>query len=145
MRILVQKCNKGSVSIENPNHYEEIGLGLVVFVGFTDGDNMESIQFLARKLVNLRIFEDEQGIMNRSVLDVGGSVLSISQFTLYADTSKGNRPSYMKALNPSDATLLYDLWNQELSRYVSVKTGVFGADMVVDIQNMGPTTIFLEK
>ena len=93
----------------------------------------------------MRIFPDDNGIMNKSILDYGGEILSISQFTLYADTSKGNRPSYLKALNGEIATNLYDLFNKELEKYTCVKTGVFGENMIVNINNVGPTTIILER
>ncbi len=118
--------------------------GLLVLVGFTEGDNLESISKMVRKIVNLRIFLDENGVMNKSLLDIGGSVLSVSQFTLYADTKKGNRPSYMRALNGNDAKVLYDLFNDELKKYVHVETGIFGSNMLVKNNNCGPTTIILE-
>ncbi len=123
----------------------KIDHGLVLLVGFTDNDNEKIIDYMVNKIINLRIFDDENGIMNRSLLDVKGSILSISQFTLYADTKKGNRPSYIKAMKGEEATKLYDLFNQKLSNYVHVETGVFGADMLVDIQNNGPVTIILER
>lgn len=145
MKVLVQKCASGSVIVKEENYKEEIGLGLVLFVGFTEGDHEDTIRYMAKKVSNLRIFEDENGIMNLSVLDVSGSVLSVSQFTLYANTSKGNRPSYIEALSGEKASILYDFWNEELKKYVPVKTGIFGADMVVKIENKGPTTIMLEK
>ena len=118
--------------------------GLLVLVGFTEGDNLESISKMVRKIVNLRIFLYENGVMNKSLLDIGGSVLSVSQFTLYADTKKGNRPSYMRALNGNDAKVLYDLFNDELKKYVHVETGIFGSNMLVKNNNCGPTTIILE-
>lgn len=144
MKVIVQKSKEASVLIDN-NIYNQISSGLVLLVGFTEGDSIEQISYLAKKVANLRIFEDENGIMNRSILDVGGEILSISQFTLYADASKGNRPSYIKALNGDAATKLYDAFNAELTKYVPVKIGVFGADMKVNLINDGPTTIILEK
>ena len=114
-------------------------------VGFTDGDNIDNIKYLVNKVINLRVFDDENGVMNKSILEVGGSILSISQFTLYADTSKGNRPSYIKAMKGEESTKLYDLFNEELRKYVNVETGVFGADMKVSIKNDGPCTILLER
>ncbi len=144
MRVLVQRSNNASVVIDN-KIYNKIDNGLVLLVGFTEGDDIEKIKFLARKVVNLRIFPDENDIMNKSILDYGGEVLSISQFTLYADTSKGNRPSYIKALGGEEANKLYELFNKELEKYVKVKTGVFGADMEINISNIGPTTISLER
>ncbi len=144
MRVLVQRSNKANVVIDN-KIYNSINNGLVLLVGFTEGDDIEKIKYLAKKVVNLRIFPDENGIMNKSILDYGGEVLSISQFTLYADTSKGNRPSYIKALGGEEANKLYELFNKELEKYVKVKTGVFGADMEINISNIGPTTINLER
>ena len=144
MRVLVQRSGKSSVDVDNKTT-GNIDKGLVLLVGFTEGDTLEKIEYLARKVVNLRIFDDNDGVMNKSILDVGGSILSISQFTLYADTSKGNRPSYVKALGGDEAIKLYDLFNEELRKYVSVETGVFGADMNVTINNIGPVTILLER
>ena len=144
MRVLVQRSGKSMVSV-NDKVIGTIDNGLVLFVGFTDGDTLESIKYLAKKVVNLRIFPDEKGVMNKSILDYGGSILSISQFTLYADAEKGNRPSYIKAMKGEQAIELYQLFNEELRKYVIVETGEFGADMTVSISNIGPTTILLEK
>ena len=144
MRVLVQRSGNSSVKVDNKTT-GSIDKGLVLLVGFTEGDSIDKIEYLARKVVNLRIFDDEEGVMNKSILDVGGSILSISQFTLYADTSKGNRPSYVKALGGDEATKLYDLFNEELRKYISVETGIFGADMNVSINNIGPVTILLER
>lgn len=106
---------------------------------------MEQIEYLAKKLVNLRIFPDENDVMNKSILDFGGSVLSISQFTLYADCNKGNRPSYVKAMKSEESSKLYELFNEELRKYVKVEVGVFGGDMNISLTNVGPTTILLER
>ena len=144
MRVLVQRSLDSKVEVDNKT-IGSITNGLVLLVGFTEGDNIDTIKYLVRKVVNLRIFDDEDGVMNKSILDVGGSVLSISQFTLYADTSKGNRPSYIKALGGEEANKLYELFNKELAKYIKVKTGVFGADMEINISNVGPTTISLER
>lgn len=144
MRVLVQRSGEASVLVDNCE-VGKINSGLVLFVGFTEEDNIEKIKFLVRKVLNLRIFPDEDGVMNKSILDFGGSILSISQFTLYADTKKGNRPSYMNALKNDQSIKLYNLFNEELSKYIEVQTGKFGADMVVNISNIGPTTIMLEK
>ena len=115
-------------------------------MGFTHTDTLDDIKHLAKKLVNLRIFDDENKVMNKSLLDVNGSILSISQFTLYADTKKGNRPSYVNSMKASDASYLYDLFNEELKKYnVEVQTGIFQADMLVNINNDGPVTIILES
>jgi D-tyrosyl-tRNA(Tyr) deacylase len=144
MRVLVQRSGNSKVEVDGKTT-GKINNGLVLLVGFTEGDTIEQIEYLAKRVVNLRIFDDENGVMNKSILDCGGSILSISQFTLYADTAKGNRPSYVKAMSGDKATKLYDLFNEELRKYVEVETGVFGADMTVSITNMGPVTIWLEK
>ena len=144
MRVLVQRSGSSSVSVDGKT-IGSIDKGLVLLVGFTDGDDITNIDYLAKKIVNLRIFDDENGVMNKSILEVGGSILSISQFTLYADTKKGNRPSYVAAMRGEESTKLYDLFNEELRKYVDVQTGKFGADMMVNITNNGPVTILLEK
>lgn len=144
MRVLVQRSKEASVIVEDST-IGKIDEGLVLLVGFTHDDNMEKISYLAKKIVNLRIFPDEDGIMNKSILDYGGKILSVSQFTLYADTKKGNRPSYVDALNGEESSILYDSFNEELRKYVEVETGKFGADMIVNITNIGPTTIMLER
>ena len=144
MRVLVQRSLDSSVKIDD-KVVGKIDRGLVLLVGFTEGDNLDKINYLVNKVLNLRVFDDENGVMNKSILEVGGSILSVSQFTLYADTSKGNRPSYMKALRGEESTKLYDLFNEELKKHIHVETGVFGADMKVDIKNDGPCTILLER
>lgn len=144
MRVLVQRSGEASVLVDQ-KVVGSIDQGLVIFVGFTDSDTMEEISYLAKKIVNLRIFPDQDGVMNLSLLDYGGKVLSVSQFTLYADCHKGNRPSYMKAMNNHQAEHFYQMFNEELSKYVEVETGEFGADMTVSITNLGPTTIWLER
>jgi D-tyrosyl-tRNA(Tyr) deacylase len=144
MRVLIQRSSKASVSVDN-KAVGSIPEGLVLLVGFTEGDDLAKIVYLVKKIINLRIFPDNNGIMNKSILDYGGSILSISQFTLYADASKGNRPSYTKALAGTEAKILYDLFNQELAKYVQVASGIFGADMEVNFTNIGPTTIWLER
>ena len=144
MRVLVQRCLNASVSVGD-EVVGNIGNGLVLFVGFTDGDDIDKIDYMINKIINLRIFPDENNIMNKSVFDVGGSVLSISQFTLYGDCNKGCRPSYVRALESKSANRLYDIFNEKLSLKIDVSTGVFGADMIVDLKNVGPTTIWLER
>lgn len=144
MRVLVQRSGKSNVVVDG-KITGQIDGGLVLLVGFTEGDDLEKIEYLAKKVVNLRIFDDENGVMNKSILEYGGDILSISQFTLYADTKKGNRPSYINALRGEKSTKLYDLFNEELRKYVKVETGIFGADMTVSITNIGPTTIALER
>ena len=144
MRILVQRSLKSSVSADEKT-IGKIDRGLVLLVGFTYGDSEKEIDYLINKVLHLRIFDDENGVMNKSILDVGGSILSVSQFTLYADTKKGNRPSYVKALDSINAVKLYKIFNERLSKYVKVETGKFGAEMKVNITNDGPITILLEK
>lgn len=145
MRVLVQRSLESSVTVDS-KVVGKIKKGLVLFVGFTEGDTVKEIEYLAKRVVNLRVFDDENGVMNRSLLEVDGSILNISQFTLYADTKKGNRPSYVKALGGEKAKPLYDLFNQKLKEYsIDVETGIFGADMKVNILNDGPVTILLES
>ena len=144
MRVLVQRSLNSYVSVNNKT-VGKIDKGVVLLVGFTDGDGSTDIDYLVKKIVNLRIFDDENGIMNKSILDVGGNILSISQFTLYADTRKGNRPSYVKAMGGDKAIKLYEEFNTKLKEFVRVETGIFGADMKVNIINDGPVTIFLES
>ena len=145
MRVLVQKSLEASVKVDG-KILGSIDSGLVLLVGFTEGDNEETIDKMISKTINLRIFEDENGVMNKSFLEVGGSILSISQFTLYADTRKGRRPSYLKALNVEKSVLLYDLFNKKLKDMnIDVQTGKFGADMKVSLVNDGPTTIMLDS
>ena len=144
MRILVQRSLKSSVLVDGKT-IGKIDRGLVLLVGFTYGDSEKEIDYLINKVLHLRIFDDENGVMNKSILDVGGSILSVSQFTLYADTKKGNRPSYVKALDSINAVKLYKIFNERLSKYVKVETGKFGAEMKVNITNDGPIPILLEK
>lgn len=143
MKVIVQRSKESSVSVNN-KLINKIDSGLVLLVGFTEGDGESKLVTMAKKIVNLRIFDDENGVMNKSILDVGGEILSISQFTLYADTKKGNRPSYINALSGDKAIILYDKFNEELNKYINTYPGVFGADMKVVITNSGPVTIMLE-
>src|SRR5574344_2910886 len=129
MRVLVQRSKKSSVSVNN-QEVNKIDSGLVLLVGFTQTDTIELLDKMINKIINLRIFEDENDIMNKSLLDVGGSILSISQFTLYADTKKGNRPSYSKALESKTALILYEEFNKRLNKFIPTYPGVFGADML---------------
>ena len=145
MRVLVQRSGNASVKVDG-KIVGEIESGLVLLVGFTNGDTIEEVKHLAKKCVNLRIFPDEDDVMNKSLLDFGGDILSISQFTLYGDAKKGNRPSYINAMKNDEAIPLYETFNEELRAYgVKVETGIFGADMDVALTNIGPTTIWLEK
>lgn len=143
MKVVVQRSKYSKVEVDG-KLVNEIDSGLVLLVGFTQTDTEKEVKNMARKVANLRIFDDDAGVMNKSILDVGGEILSISQFTLYGDATKGNRPSYIKALNGNDAIKLYEMFNDELNTYVKTKPGIFGADMQVSIHNDGPITILLE-
>lgn len=144
MRVLVQRAKESSVSVDD-RVIGKIDKGAVLLVGFTEKDDSSIIDYMVKKVVNLRIYDDENGVMNKNIIDAGGSILSISQFTLYADATKGNRPSYIKAMNGEKAVLLYEEFNSKLREYVNVETGKFGADMLVSIKNDGPVTIMLER
>ncbi len=145
MKVLVQRVLSSSVEVDN-KIVGQINKGLMLLVGFTDSDTDKEIDYMVDKIINLRIFDDENGVMNKSLIDVNGSILSISQFTLYADTRKGRRPSYVKALSGDKAILLYDKFNNKLKEEnIKVETGIFGADMKVSLINDGPITIMLEK
>ena len=143
MKVEVQRSKKSSVSVSE-KIVNEIDNGMVLLVSFTQGDTIDNILKMTKKIANLRIFDDEEGVMNKSILDVGGEILSISQFTLYGDTTKGNRPSYMKALNGEEAIKLYKTFNEEMNKYVVTKPGIFGAEMMVNISNDGPITLIME-
>ena len=145
MKVVVQRCDKANVSVNN-QIVGSINKGLMLLVGFTQGDNSTNIDYLVDKIINLRIFDDESGIMNKSLIDINGSILSISQFTLYSDTTRGRRPSYIKALSGDLAIKLYDEFNQKLkAKGIHTETGIFGAEMKVDFINDGPITIILKK
>ena len=144
MKVLVQKSLKSSVSVDG-KIINKIDSGLVLLVGINVNDTSKDIDWMVNKVLNLRIFDDENGVMNKSILDVGGEILSISQFTLQAETKKGNRPSYINAMKGEDANKLYEEFNEKLNKQIKTYPGVFGADMLVDIQNNGPTTIILDS
>ena len=144
MKLVIQRVKKSSVEVDK-KQVGSIDNGLLILVGFTYNENIEDIKKFAEKTVNLRIFDDENHVMNKSLLDVGGSILSVSQFTLYADSRKGRRPSYINALNGEEAIKLYDMWNEELRKYTHVETGIFGADMSVSLINDGPVTLIMES
>ena len=144
MRVIVQRVKEANVKVEE-KIVGQIENGYMLLVGFTYGDTIDNIKEMVKKVINLRIMDDENGVMNKSILDTGGSILSVSQFTLYADTKKGNRPSYINALPGEEANKLYDLFNKELRKYIKVETGVFGAEMLVSLINDGPITITLER
>lgn len=146
MRILIQKVLESTLRIDQ-QVYSQIGKGLLVFVGIEDADTQEDIDWLSHKIINIRLFEDENQIMNKSVVDIQGDILLVSQFTLQAMTKKGNRPSYIKASKPEFAEPMYKKLilaiNQLLGR--EIKTGQFGADMKISLINDGPTTIWIDS
>ena len=144
MRLIIQRVKNSSVKIDG-KIVGKINQGLNVLVGFTVGDNLSIINSMINKILNLRIFEDNNKKMNLSILDIKGEVLLISQFTLYADTSSGRRPSFSKALNAKLANELFENFKTELSKQIIVKSGVFGADMEVEIVNDGPVTIIIDS
>ncbi len=146
MRIVIQRVTQASVTIDGKMH-SAIGHGMMVLVGVREGDTLDDMRWLAQKTVNLRIFDDEQGVMNRSILDIGGEVLAVSQFTLNASTKKGNRPSYIHAAGHDLAVPLYDAYCDELAQLLGRPThrGVFGAEMQVALVNDGPVTIIIDS
>ena len=145
MRVVVQRCSRAEVRIDGTS-VGKIGQGFMLLVGITETDTTAEADLLAKKIAQLRVFEDEAGKMNLAIRDVGGAILSISQFTLYADCRKGNRPSFIRAARPEQASPLYDYFNETLrTTYgLTVETGRFGADMKVDFINDGPVTILLD-
>lgn len=145
MRTVIQRVLQSSVKV-NGETCGEIGKGLNILVGIEDCDNDEDIEWICRKIVNLRIFDDDNGVMNRSILETGGDILVISQFTLYASTRKGNRPSYIKAAKPETSVPIYEKFIKKLELFLGkqVKKGIFGADMKVFILNDGPVTILID-
>ena len=145
MRVVVQRVKKASVTVDE-NVVGHIGLGLLVLVGIEDADTGEDVQWLSNKIINLRIFSDEEGVMNKSVINVGGDILLVSQFTLYASTKKGARPSYIRASKPAFAIPLYEKMIAQLESDLGkkIQTGIFGADMKVALLNDGPVTILMD-
>ncbi|WP_099352149.1 D-aminoacyl-tRNA deacylase [Fredinandcohnia onubensis] len=145
MKVVVQRAKGARVIVQN----EEVGAiknGLMLLVGITHSDTLEDIKYVADKIVNLRIFEDDEGKMNQSLLDVKGDILSVSQFTLYGDCRKGRRPNFMDAAKPEFAEKMYDLFNAEIrEKGVHVETGSFGAMMDVQFTNVGPVTLIIES
>jgi D-tyrosyl-tRNA(Tyr) deacylase len=146
MRVVIQRVTKATVTIEGEMH-SAIGNGLLVLLGVEDADNDEDTKWLSNKIVNLRIFNDEEEVMNRSVVDINGEILLVSQFTLHASTKKGNRPSYIKASKPEVAIPLYKKMIAQLSSDLGkeIVTGLFGADMKVELLNDGPVTIIVDS
>ena len=145
MRVVVQRVKRASCTIDG-EVYSKIDTGYLLLVGFTHNDSVKEVKYLAKKIAGLRVFEDENGKMNLSLKAVGGKILSISQFTLYADTKDGNRPAFINAMKPDMALELYDLFNEELRSYdIEVYTGIFGSDMKIDLLNDGPVTILMDS
>ena len=144
MKVVIQRVLSSSVEVDN-KIVGKINEGLIILVGFSRNDTYEKIDKIVNKIIKLRIFDDNNHIMNKSILDIGGSILSISQFTLYANVKKGNRPSYIDAMKSSEAEKLYDYFNNELSKYTEVKQGIFGSNMKLNIENNGPVTIIIEE
>lgn len=145
MKVVIQRVKEASVKVDK-KIVGEIEKGLLILVGFTEGDGKEQIDWMINKITNLRIFDDENGVMNLSVKDIEGSILSVSQFTLYADSRKGKRPSYINALKGESAIKLYELFNEKLrSTNITIEEGIFGEEMQVSLVNDGPVTIILEK
>lgn len=144
MRVVIQRSKNSSVLVNN-KILNEIESGLVLLVCFTDDDTEKDIEYIVKKILALRIFDDENGIMNKSICEVGGKILSISQFTLYAETKNGNRPSYKKAVKKEIAKPLYHKFNEELNKVVETYEGAFGEEMVLNITNDGPITIIIDS
>jgi D-aminoacyl-tRNA deacylase len=145
MRVVIQRVSKASVTIEG-KITGKIGEGLLVLLGIEDCDGDEDIHWLSSKIVNLRIFNDETGVMNRSIIDINGDILLVSQFTLHASTKKGNRPGYIRASKPDVAIPIYEKMISQLQKDLgkSIATGIFGADMKVELLNDGPVTIIID-
>jgi len=145
MRAVIQRVSKASVEIDGQIN-GLIGQGFLVLIGIEDSDNQSDIEWLSKKIVQLRIFNDDAGLMNKSIQDVNGNILLISQFTLYGQTKKGNRPSFIRASKPEIAIPLYELFCQELKKNLGkkIETGIFGADMKVSLINDGPVTIVMD-
>ena len=145
MKIVIQRVSKASVTIENKK-VAEIQSGLLILLGIVNEDTQEDIKWLSNKITNLRIFNDDEGVMNKSIKDINGDIIAVSQFTLHASTKKGNRPSYIKAAKPDIAIPLYEKFVQqvEVDLGKKVQTGQFGADMKVELLNDGPVTIIID-
>ena len=145
MRLLIQRVSKASVRVEG-ECVGKINKGFLVFLGITHGDTKDNVDYLVNKLYNLRVFEDENEKMNLSIKDINGDILIVSQFTLYADTSHGNRPSFINAAKPDEANELYEYFIEKAKQTgLKIEAGIFGADMKVELLNDGPVTILLEK
>lgn len=145
MRVVIQRVGRASVTIDG-HCKSAIGQGMLILIGIEEADGAEDIEWLCKKIINLRIFDDENGVMNKSILEADGEILVISQFTLHASTKKGNRPSYIKAAKPNISIPLYEQFCRELSSSLGkdIGTGEFGADMQVELRNDGPVTICID-
>lgn len=144
MKVVIQRVKHSRVLVNN-ELINEIDKGFNILVGIRVDDNFDDLDYLVHKILNLRVFDDENGVMNKSIMDVGGSILSISQFTLQADTKKGNRPSWINAMKGEDSIKLYEEFNRRLNEFVPTYAGIFGADMEVEIINDGPVTIIIDS
>lgn len=144
MRVVIQRVKQASVTIDN-NIYNSIENGLLILVGFCKDDTLEDVKYLVSKIVNLRIFNDENDKMNLSIKDINGSILSISQFTLFADTKKGNRPSFINALSYAEANNMYETFNELLNKEIKTYPGIFGSDMKISLINDGTVTIIIDS
>ena len=146
MRVLIQRVKKASVTVEG-ELISLINKGLLVFIGICEEDGDEDIEWLTKKIANIRLFDDENGVMNLSVTDIDGDILAVSQFTLMASTKKGNRPSYIKAAKPDISIPLYEKFctEMEIAANRTIKRGIFGADMKVELINDGPVTIYIDS
>ncbi len=144
MKVVIQRCKSGAVSVQNKT-INTISQGFVILVGIATDDTEKDLDYLVNKILKLRVFDDENGVMNRSIIDINGQILSVSQFTLQASTKDGNRPSYIKAMNGHPALRLYELFNIKLNEQIPTFAGVFGAEMLLNIQNDGPVTIIIDS
>lgn len=144
MKVVIQRCKYASVKVDN-KLINEINNGFMILAGFSVDDTEDDLNYIVRKIINLRVFDDENGIMNKNIIDTKGKILSISQFTLQANTKDGNRPSYINAMKGENAIKLYELFNEKLNKEVETLAGVFGADMLVNIHNDGPITIIIDS
>lgn len=145
MRLVIQRVQRASISTKENGLHNSIQNGFLILVGIHENDSEKDVLWLVQKTINLRIFTDENDKMNLSILDTKGEILAISQFTLYAQTAKGNRPSFIEAAKPDKAKLLYDLYCTKLSESTICKTGIFGADMQIELINDGPVTIIIDS
>ena len=146
MKAVIQRVSHSKLKVDK-SLFSEIGSGLMILLGITHDDNLEDLEWLAKKVAHLRIFDDEDGVMNKSVIDVNGEIQVVSQFTLFALTKKGNRPSYINAAKGNFAEKMYNNFIKELQKYLNknIKTGKFGANMSIEFENVGPVTIIIDS